>query len=90
MHGGGEHLLVVNDGGGCDMPFFSQSRASLSNDRVMQTCHKSHDGTGGFIILSSWTPLRTKPCQGSTVILVSHCELPEIRELQNVLMILMG
>ena len=23
VHGGGEHLLVVNDGGGCDMPFFS-------------------------------------------------------------------
>ena len=23
VHGVGEHELVVNDGGGCDMPFFS-------------------------------------------------------------------
>lgn len=44
---------------------------------LIRTCHEGHYRAGGLIGVSWRAPLGSQASQGSTIVLISHCKLPE-------------
>ena len=44
---------------------------------LIRTCHEGHYRAGGLIGVSRGAPLGSQPCQRATIVLISHCKLPE-------------